>query len=227
MSMVDSTISNSAHVGLEVEKGAVLPLFERNTLTGNAAGPVKLGANAVASLGPGSYGGNGFPGIQVVQETVTPPAVEWRNLEVPYIAEAGFSLAAPLNLQSGVELRLGKGALLNVEKGGGLRLSGTKDLPVTITSSQTAVSATDCWRRIVIKAGSLNDENVFQYSTITSGGNKDQSTTHLGQLQVQNGAALTLDNVTFTHLPEIVCDVRQETGATITKAGINTYVPCP
>lgn len=195
--------------------------FTGNTIVDNAAGALRIVAGAVDQLHAGTYGPNAVDGIIVLNQRVEHDAT-WEALGVPFLAGESFSIgtdagAARLTLAPGVDLRLGEYAILTVDKNGALRLDGTPDNPVRITSAK-AVPAPGDWVEIDINDGSIGPENVFTYAEISYGGGGSY-----GQLWVSEKAEITLDHVTFSHAGE-GCDVSGDGSITAIES---TYVPCP
>ncbi len=216
----NTTIQNSADFGLELENGAKLLEFTGNKLINNARGPIILGANAVDSLGVGTYQGNMVEGIQIREEAVTHDST-WLNLDAPYVAEKGFSAevesgSAVVSLNPGTTLKLGAGAEVSINKHGGLTLNGTAENHVKITSAKSAPLAGD-WNQINIYSGSNGAKNVFDYTDISYGGGGDY-----GQLWVDSHASIVLNNTTFSNGKE--CDVDKEDEANV--AGGSLFTIC-
>lgn len=216
----NSIIRDGADTGVYVAAGGELREFADNTVTGNAKGAVRLWANAVDQLQAGTYGPNGVDGIIVEDDTVDHDC-QWQDHGVPYIFITGMRVrndsgSALLEILAGAELRVGDGGILGVQDNGGLRLSGTADMPVRITSAKPAPAPGD-WAEIDLYASSVGPENVFTYAEIAYGGGNVY-----GQVWVESSAAVTLDHVTFTGAG-MGCDV-YEGGAV--NAIMTSYMAC-
>jgi hypothetical protein len=220
--MKDSTIQSSAHLGLQLVNGAKLLDFTGNKLINNAKGPVQLGANAVDSLGMGTYSPNTVEGIQISAESVAHDAT-WLKLDAPYVAQSGFTIAvdsgsAVLSLEPGVALLVGPDATITVRNHGALTLNGTATNKVRITSAKASPAAGD-WNEIDIYSDSQGSKNAFHYAEISYGGYSGK----YGQVWLDSNASVTLDNVTFTNGK--ICDV-DVNGAAVTATN-TTYITCP
>ena len=107
-------------------------------------------------------------------------------------------------------------------KHGGLTLNGTPDNPVTITCAKPECAAGD-WHRIDLEDGSVTEHNVFRNAIIQYGGGSNH-----GQLNIEEGASVTLENVSFSNSGNDGCDIDDANEwATTTFLGTNTYEPCP
>ena len=192
--MKDTTVRRSKDFGLELVNGAKLLDFTGNTLTENALGPIKLGANGVDQLGAGTYTPNTVEGVFVVSEAVAHDAT-WLDLGVPYVAENGFSVTtatgtAHLTINAGAILKLGAGSTLVVRDYGGLTLAGTAAKPITVTSMKGAPAAGD-WGYIDIYPSSSLGFNVIDHAVIEYGGGGNY-----GAVYVASGAQLHMKDTT-------------------------------
>lgn len=215
----NTTIRNGDDVG--VENHGELREFAGNTLVDNAAGALRIDANAVDQLHTGIYGPNGVDGVLVLTDTIDHDAT-WEALGVPFIAGNGFAIAtdagsARLSFDPGSELRLGEGSILSVDLNGALRLDGTADAPVRITSAKPAPAGGD-WLEIDLNEGSVGPENVFTHAEISYGGGS-----LYGQLWLADGAEVNLDHVTFSEAGN-GCDIA---GTGLINAMSTSFVPCP
>ncbi|MBZ5707927.1 hypothetical protein [Nannocystis pusilla] len=219
IAITNSTIRSGDDVG--ISNHGELRDFTGNTIVDNAAGALRIDADAVDQLQPGTYGPNPVDGIIIEAEAVSHDAT-WQALGVPFLAPNGFSVgvqagSARLVLDPGVDLRLGEGATLSVDNNGALRLDGTADNPVRLGSAKPAPAPGD-WLEIDINDGSVGPENVFTYAEIAHGG-----AGNYGQLYVATNAEVTLDHVSFSDAGE-GCDVYANG---VVNAISTDYVPCP
>jgi hypothetical protein len=224
LSMSSSEVTHSGAYGLYVSDGAKLSDFADNTLTGNANGALYIGANTVDALGTGTYSPNTVNAIVVAAESVDHDAT-WLAHDAPYVLPNGFSLDAPsgsahLTVAAGTTFKLGDHASIAVRQNAGLTLAGTADKHVTLTCAKATCAAGD-WTEIDIYGSSVDAQNVFSYTDVSFGG----STGTYGQLWIDSGAAVTLNNTTFASGQ--VCDVYQSgADSLITAQGTNAYALC-
>jgi hypothetical protein len=221
LSMSDSTSRDSDRFGLELSAGGEVRDFTGNTLVDNHLGPVRLSANAVDALGPGTYGPNEVEGIVIGYESLDHDA-QWEDLGVPYRVEEGMRVetlagSANLTITAGTTLALGPTATLAIGDHGGLHLAGEAGARVTVRSAKEPAAAGD-WAYIELAAGSNAPANRFEHVDISGGGGSV-----FGQVYVATGAELTLDDVTFSASGQ-ACDITtdgalQETDSTWVDCG--------
>jgi len=220
VSIQDSSITDSADHGVEVEGDGALGAFAGNTLSDNALHGIIVSPDVAASLDAGTYGPNGAEGI-AVRNGILPTNATWQALGVPWVAEDGFVVrasgsSATLTLAAGNTLRMGPNAILSVESGGAFVSAGTAAAPNRIESSLAAPSAGD-WGEIDLYDPSMGS-NALRYTTVSHGGGLGY-----GQLWVDGGAAVTLDHATFTDGLE--CDVQVEPDGVVS-ATASVYTLC-
>ncbi len=199
VAVTDSTIRDGEGHGIQVEDGGELRAFEGNTVTGHEEEAIALYADAVDQLGEGTYD----VGVRIVGGAVAHDAT-WTSLGVPYVAPSGFAVetdggSAHLTLAAGTRLELGSGAGVNVGRNGGLRLDGTAQAPVELTSSASSPGPGD-WAEIELYGDSHGGENVFTHAVLRHGGSDGY-----GALWIDGGAEVTLEAVVFEENAE--CDV--------------------
>ncbi|MFM2420275.1 MAG: hypothetical protein RL385_4998, partial [Pseudomonadota bacterium] len=187
VSISHSSVEHASGVGIFADGDAHLRDFADNTLTANAKGALRLGANAVDDLGAGTYSPNTVDGILIASETVDHDAV-WIAHDAPYIAENGFSAgssagSANLELRAGTVLKLGPGASISIRENAGLALLGTAAAPVKLTSSKRTPSAGD-WTEIDIYSASADAHNRFEHAILEYGG----SNASYGTVWLERGA---------------------------------------
>lgn len=224
LATTNSTVRYSGHVGISLEDDGHLRDFTGNTLTNNAKGPISLDANSVDELGAGIYAGNDVEGIIITGGTVIHDAT-WLNLDAPYVTASSFGVnsdsgSAHLTLMEGTTLKINEGGTIDVGANGGLTLAGTVGSPVLVTCAKPVCSPGD-WNQIEITADSVNAHNVFTYASIEYGGGSSY-----GQLWIEDGAEITLENSTFSNAGSTGCDVDNDGGAAI-PLGTNAFVQCP
>lgn len=135
-----------------------------------------------------------------------------------YDVTSSLSLKAPLTLSPCVTLRIAPGATINVQTGGALKLLGTSDHAVRITSANASPSAGD-WGYIEFGAGSQSAANEIHFAIIEHGG-KDYGTVY-----VASDASVAIDHTIIqesgTYGLQVVGGghVRDFADNTITKSG--------
>jgi len=210
-----ATLTESGSYGVYAEDGAELRAFAGNVITDNALTPVVLAAAQVPELGAGTYTPNGVEGIEVSNGSRVSADGVWKELGVPYLLTIGLDLAtdvgsAIVTVEAGTTLLMGSDRYISVGTNGGLTLAGTADAHVTISSQKAAPAAGD-WSEIDVYADANGPANVFTFTDIEYGGGADY-----GQIWLDDGAALRLDDVTFSHGADPSCDVYQAGAASLT-----------
>ncbi|HRZ79369.1 MAG TPA: hypothetical protein P5044_05110 [bacterium] len=215
VSIDNCKFSDIQGTGLIFDNGAEIGSFTNNEFVNIETYPVTIGANAVPALSP-IVTDDTTDRIYVKAEDID-DAGTWKNLSIGYEIEYLY-LHKPIIIEAGTTLFMRENGQINTENGGALTLDGTETAHVTITSYKDAPAEGD-WKQIEIY-DSGSDANVFNYADIMYGGSDDY-----GQLWVQSGAKITLNNVVFSNGQ--TCDLFNENGeALITDTG-STYVTCP
>ena len=210
-----ATLTDSASHGVYAEDDAELRAFAGNVITGNALTPVALAAAQVPELGAGTYTPNTVEGIEVSTGSSVSADGTWKELGVPYVLTAGLDLAtetgsAVVTVEAGTTLLMGPDRSITVGTNGGLTLAGTADAHVTVTSQKAAPAAGD-WYEIDVYADANGPANVFTFTDLEYGGGAG-----FGQIWLDDGAMLRLDDVTFSDGADPACDVYQAGAATLT-----------
>ncbi len=223
--ITDSSLVHSAAHGLVAEEGATLRSFAGNTVVDNALTPLLLSADQGGQILSGTYTPNGIEGIELTQggSDVLSRDATWRNHGVPYLLLQGLLLqttsgSAHLTVEAGATLQVGPNEVIWARANAGLTLAGTAEAHVTVTSSRAGPSPGD-WGRIGIDGEANGSQNVFTFTDIMYGGFEDH-----GQVWLDVGARLELDDVTFSNGAASTCDVYLSNGATLT--GTSTPSTC-
>jgi hypothetical protein len=222
LSATHTTFRNSGSFGVFADLEATFGAFTDNTLTGNANGPVRVGANTVNQLGAGTYTPNDVEAITVQTEVIDHDST-WLALGVPYVAENGFTVggsgagSARLTLEAGTTLKVG--STIAVRDQGGLTLAGTAAAHVTVTCANASCAAGD-WNEIDLYGSSVDAYNSFTYADIMYGGESNL----YGQLWLDSGAGLTLNNTTFSN--GRLCDIYVRDNTSTLNATASTYNLC-
>jgi hypothetical protein len=212
---IDNCIfSDIQGTGIIFDNGAEIGSFTNNEFARIDTYPVTIGANAVPALSP-IVTDDATDRIYVVAEDID-DAGTWMNLSIGYEIEYLY-IHKPITIEAGTTLFMKENAQINTENGGALTLDGTETAHVTITSYKDAPSAGD-WKQIEIY-DSGSDANVFNYADIMYGGSDGY-----GQLWVQSGAKITLNNVVFSNGE--TCDLFNENGEGVITDSDSTYATC-
>ncbi len=214
VSISNSLLELSGDAGVTVQRNGTFGVFEGNTVTNNAGPGVRIAAGAVAGLGEGTYSPNGVDAIAVEGSAVEVDAT-WLAHDAPYHLTGTTRLdaragSAVLTINAGTQLLLGRGASVDVEDNGALRLEGTAESRIRVASSQSPPSAGD-WDYVHFGDGSIGAQNVWAHVDVAHGAGAGAQ---FGQLWVRAGAALSLDDVTFAESGS-GCDVRVSGAGTL------------
>ncbi|MBL4686926.1 MAG: hypothetical protein JKY37_20185, partial [Nannocystaceae bacterium] len=214
LTLSESTISGSAAYGLNANYGgSSLTLEGNNILTGNAGGPVLVGAYLAEAMDPATdFTGN--PGGDVIQVwtgtgNVGPGTHTWRALAVPYRVgirddiEDQFRNVAVRDDQS---LTLEAGVIVLMEQdtgfwidGGSFAVNGTENNPVTLRGVEETPGY---WRGLYFNdPGSPHKDNAthsIDYADIAhAGGAPFNSNGDLGTVIVWAGTEASITNSTL------------------------------
>ncbi len=195
LAMTDSTVRDSGSVGVSMGDSAVLREFERNTLVDNAEGPIMLGPDHAGELGSGTYTPNGVEGILLDGPTVSHDQTWWAH-DAPYVVLESFRITsggatARLIIDEGALVTMAPFTAITVAENGALRLAGTPDSPVIVTSSQESPAAGD-WSNLEYQEGSLGADNVLANVVVEYGGSG-----LAGVVAVGDGASVAISDCTL------------------------------
>lgn len=218
LSMLSCLVEESAGPGMEVQRYGRLGTFEGNTLTNNVGAAMVISAIAVGDLGPGTYSPNGIDAIAVESATIETDST-WLAHDAPYHLTGTTRLdtrsgSAVLTVNAGTQLLMGRGSSILVDDNGGLRLEGTAEARIRVASSQEPPSAGD-WDHISFDATSIEAQNVWSHVDVAHGAGAGGQ---YAQLWVGSGAALSLEDVTFTESGN-GCDVRVDGDGSLSLQG--------
>ncbi len=208
----NTKIFESKGYGIDFNNGANIKGFENNTFENIENFIIRIAPEQIKDLAPFTSVNNLKNSIYIINsETAT--AGIWKNLSVDFTVESFSIKGGTISVEAGVTFFMLPNASINISEGGALKLMGTETEHITVISSKTAPAAKD-WDCFNVYAVSSND-NEFNYTDIRHGG-----ASNYGQMWVEEGATIALNNVTFS---DADCDV---SGAgTIT--GSSTYDVCP
>ena len=172
------------------ESGANIDGFSNISFENLGREALIVGPDEVGLLEPVTVSGD-VPPVEVRGGTVSTDQT-WKQLGLPYLISGDMAINAALQIEPGTEVQVGPELVIDVEDSGTIQANGTSEAPVLFTSSKASPAAGD-WARFDIWATSGND-NAFTYTTIEYGG----SDPTYGAMWVEDGATVTLDNVTFS-----------------------------
>jgi hypothetical protein len=198
--MSDVTFRHSPGRAAYFEPGAEIVDFTNVSFENLGREALHIGANEVGSLSPVTAGDDVLP-IEVVNATLTDDQT-WQALGLPYLLSGGLEINAELQVAAGVELLMGSTSVVQVRTGGAVVTNGEDGNPVVIKSAKSSPAAGD-WSRFDIWASTSNN-NSFTWTEIMHGG----SDTVFGAVWVEDGASLSLNDVTFADNDG--CDVYDE-----------------
>jgi len=195
VAMTDCTVRDSGSHGVSAGDAAVLREFEGNTLVDNAAGPILLGPDHAGELGSGTYSPNTVEGIQLDGPTVTHDQT-WRAHDAPYVVLNSFRVesasdTARLTIAAGSTVRMDPFTSITVAENGGLKLAGSADSQVVITSNEASPAPGD-WSNLEFQEGSLATDNALANTVVEYGGGG-----LAGVVAVGDGASVAISSSTL------------------------------
>jgi len=214
---IDNTVfSNSRSYGLYIEEGAEIKSFTGNKFNDLDLNPIYLKANNVGQLDKIETSNNTANTVLINGGKIT-TAATWKNMGIPYEIKEVVYFQAAVEVEEGTTILMQPSEKLIINGSGSLKLKGTANANITIKSSKPSPASGD-WKEIDIYASSNND-NVWSYVNIMHGGSGSY-----GQVWVEKGASLTLNNCKFSEGRN--CDLYVENGGNIVNNG-STYTICP
>ncbi len=225
----NTTFRDISAVGLLLNEGSKIGSFTGNTFQRIGAELIEVRPKDVAELDDLTSLENTAKNYVALKggNTAGSAAWLWKNLGVPYALDETNGLLIisenTVEVEAGTTLLMGPNSQIRVENVGALKLSGTGATPeaaVQILSVKNPPSAGD-WTRIQVYKTSTNANNIFNYAVIKHGGGGNN-----GQLKVESGATVALNNTAFSD--GATCDVFLATGTpngAVTNAN-STYTTC-
>ena len=195
LAMTDCTVRDSGSVGVSAGDAAVFREFEGNTLVDNAAGPMLLGPDHAGELGDGTYSPNTVEGIQLDGPTVSRDQT-WRAHDAPYVVLNSFRVesatdTARLTIAAGATVQMDPFTGITVAENGGLKLAGSADAQVVVTSNEDSPAAGD-WSNLEFQEGSLSTDNALTNTVVEYGGGG-----LAGVVAVGDGASVAISSSTL------------------------------
>ncbi len=211
----NTTFDNSSSYGVYFEGGAKIESFTGNKFTNLEQNPIRIMAGEVGLLSAIETSNNKENTIKIDGGEVTTSA-DWKNISIPYKVSHIIDIKAPVEVEGGTTLLIDPEIKIDVSDGGSFKLTGSTDKQISIKSSKPSPAAGD-WKGINFYKTASND-NIWSYVNIMHGGGSDY-----GQVWVEAGATLTLNNCTFSDGQ--TCDLYSEEGANVVNNS-STYIAC-
>ncbi len=195
-----------------IAAGANVGKFEDCTFEGNNGHPISTYNTQLGVFKRLSASENKSDAIYADYNTITTDTTIG-DVGIPIEIESLRMEEAVVTIEAGTVLLMRSGADINVYENGAIKMLGTEDNHITITSYKRAPAPGD-WRNINIYSEAAAD-SILRYTDISYGGGSG------GQLYVADGARIELDHVTFSNAKE--CDIDARGTITITAT---TYKAC-
>ncbi len=159
------TIRYSASSGVDIDDNAA-PIFTNNTITQNAKTPINGAFKSIASIGKGSYTGNGQDYLDIDGGYLT-QSVTILSQDVPYRLN-GYNVIkdATVTIEAGATFEMNAGSDLSIGTNGGLIADGTT-APITFTG---ATKQAGFWDYIEFESDAVNANCMFKNVIIEYGG---------------------------------------------------------
>ncbi len=118
-----------------------------------------------------------------------------------HVLENTLTLNASLTVEACSIVEMPLDGAITISSGGALKLLGTEDCPVTVTSSNEEPSPGD-WRGIEVYGAGQNAANVIEHAVIEYAGSQSQ-----GAVWVGDGASIAMSNTTVRHSENVALEV--------------------
>ena len=201
VTVTNTTIRHGASYGLFSTEASALPGFASNTITDNAAPPVRVRSNNMHYLDEDTdFTGNAEDYIYVRNTGVNDTDVRWRALTVPYQMTGGTTVRdVAVTIDPGVELAFDQAARLRFREGSTLTADGTAETPIRFT----AMVETPGWWDGLWISESEDPNNLINHAIIEYGGRTGfVSSVEGGNLVVgrlSSPASVTVTNAVIRH----------------------------
>ena len=194
LELEDSTIRESAGLGLSADPGVAFGAFARNTFVANETSPLQLAPQTAEALdGASSFAGNEDDFVELYDRNVTDD-MTLIALDIPYRVDGSPDVVgAQLTIAAGVEMAFRADAGLQVNADGALRSEGTGSAPVVLRGDQ---STPGYWRGVAIY--SRDARNRLAHTTVAHGGSaRYVSMFAAANVSLDDGARLELEDSTI------------------------------
>jgi hypothetical protein len=166
LSVKNTTLRESAGIGMYAAGDATITAFSNNVLTANATGAATMEPEAVGSLEDSStFSGNDVDYVRVtggyVQNNQT-----WPGIDVPYLMQGDVSVRAHLTIAAGNTLAFEQDRAFQVDQEGALTAVGTAQAAIVMTGRQQTAGY---WDGLTFYDTDSTD-NRLDYVTIEYGG---------------------------------------------------------
>ncbi len=216
VSVSNTTFKNSSSYGVYFEEGVKISSFKGNKFSDLDMNPLYMGVDELGMI-------ESIETTNVVKNTImihpngeVTKAATWQNPGIPVEFSGHQYIRAAVEVGAGNTILMAPDTKIAVSDSGSFKLTGTSTSKITIKSAKSSPAAGD-WYEVDIYATSGNN-NIWNYVNIMHGGGNGY-----GQLWVQKGASVTLNNCNFTESTD--CDVYIENGATVVNNS-SSYTIC-
>ena len=200
------TSTHSEAAGLHARSDAELPGFSENTFTSNAWAAsiptTQMGAMDEAS----SFTGNDDDYVRVESSDVEAD-VTVAALDVPYRIEDRPDVEnATLTIEPGVAFIFESDAGFRIDgNAAAIVAEGTAEEPITMNGTQEQPG---WWRGLGVR--SSNNQNILRHVNISYAGGDSWAGSRRGNVQLYQGASITLENVELSHSAEAGLHARSD-----------------
>ncbi len=187
VSLINSTFTYSKTVGVVLENGSKLNIFQQNTFQNNTVAAMDIPLNLLGSLDTQSTfaGENGKDIIRVSAREVASDQT-WPAVDVPYLLQGSPDISATVTIAAGAQFLMASGSRLDVYSGA-LIVAGTADNIVTFKGE---VETPGYWSGINFTSN--NPANSINYADIRHAGSNGYAGAYI---QYESKANIT--NSTF------------------------------
>ena len=199
LTLSNSTVSDSAAVGIYGNGGVDLSGFSTNTFTDNADAPIEVSATAAGYVdGASSFSGNDAAYVAVYERTIEDDmTISALDGDFPFLfsGDTEVSGSATLTIEDGVEMEFASAAGLSVSADdAALVAEGSSTDGIVMRGAQVQAGF---WQGVGIY--STNARNVLDYVEVSDAGGEDWSITGPDQsaaIMVEAGKRVTVSNST-------------------------------
>lgn len=175
ISFENCTFRYSKYYGFNLKSEARFDVFQGNSFSNIGKNPIRLYGNHMHTIGINNSFEAGSSILVRGDNVESPGSITWRKQNVPYFLEGSFNIGSAsgttLNLEPGIDIRMGSGSEILVAYAGGygvFNASGTASEPISITSSSPFPSGGD-WLGFFLYTGT-SAGTTFDYCTVSHGG---------------------------------------------------------